>query len=117
MAPWGERLKAKLGRKKPSTSSPSETSATSTIQHASTAHDPALSSPSLLPERLWNQAYDQAKLGEPNIVDTYETILSARLSPKNADPAPPDLSSQQNEIEQDTQKRWIQMRRLVQDGL
>jgi N-terminal domain of NWD NACHT-NTPase len=117
MAPWTERVKAKLGRKKPSTSPLGKASSASTIPHTSAAPDPAVSSPSL-PERLWNQAYDQAKAGDSSTVDTYETILSARLSQKHADPADPaDLSSQQNEIEQNPEKRWIQMRRLVQDGL
>jgi hypothetical protein len=117
MAPWSERLKAKLGRKKPVTSPPSKASSTSTIPHASTVLEPTASSPSLT-ERLWNHAYDQAKAGDPSIVNTYETILSARLNPKNADSAnSADLASQQNEIAQNPEKRWIQMRQLVQDGL
>ena len=41
--------------------------------------------------------------------------MSARLSQKDADSA--DLASQQNLIEQDPDKRWKQMRQLVQDGL
>ncbi|ERF68387.1 hypothetical protein EPUS_06803 [Endocarpon pusillum Z07020] len=114
MAPWTERLRAKLGRKKPLTAPLGEASSTSTVPHASAALDPAASQPSL-PERLWNQAYDQAKAGDLSIVDTYERILSAQLSQKNADPA--DLASQQNEIDQNPEKRWVQMRRLVQDGL
>lgn len=114
MASWTDRFKAKLGRKKPLTPPLGEASSTSTIPHASAAPDPAASSPGL-PERLWNQAYDQAKAGDASIVDTYERIISARLSQNNADPA--DLASQQNEIEQNPEKRWIQMRLLVQDGL
>ena len=114
MAPWTERLKAKLGRKNPLTYSLSKASSTSTIPHGSTVLDPTASSPSL-PERLWNQSYDQAKASDSSIVDTYETILSTRLSQKDADPT--DLASQQNKIEQNPEKRWIQMRQLVQDGL
>jgi hypothetical protein len=77
---------------------------------------------------LWNQAYDQTKAGNSSIVNTYETILSARLHQKSADPTDPaDPASQQNKIKQNKikqnkikqnpGKRWIQMRQLVQDGL
>lgn len=116
MAAWTERFKAKLGRKKPP-APPGEASSTSITLHAPASPDPAASSPSL-PERLWNQAYGQAKAGHSSTVDIYEKILSARLSQKDADPADSsDLASQRNEIEQNPEKRWIQMHRLVQDGL
>lgn len=114
MAPWTERFKATFGRRKPSTSRLGEASSTSTTPRASAATDLTAPSPSL-PERLWNQAYEQAKAADLNTVDTYETILSSRLSHGDADPT--DLASQQNEIEQNPEKRWIQMHRLVQDGL
>ncbi|KAF2183979.1 NACHT-domain-containing protein, partial [Zopfia rhizophila CBS 207.26] len=120
MAAWTERFKAKLGRKKPPTSPPGKASSASITPHAPATPDPASSPPSL-PERLWNQAYDQAKAGDSRTVDIYEKILSARLSQKDADPADTshsaDLASQQNAIEQDLDKRWMQMRQLVQDGL
>jgi hypothetical protein len=110
MAPWTERLKAKLG----------EASSTSITPHAPATPDPGAPPPSL-PEQLWNQAYDQVKTGDSSTVDTYEKILSARLSQKDADPADSshsaDLASQQNAIEQDPDKRWKQMCQLVQDGL
>lgn len=111
MAPWPERYKA-LGRRKSLKLLLSKTLSTSTILHAPT---PTASPPSL-PERLWNEAYDQAKAGDSNIVDTYETILSARLSQKIAEPVA-DLASQHNEIEQNPEKRWAQMYQLVRDGL
>lgn len=120
MASLKEKIKAKLGRKKPTTPLPSEASSTSATPHASAVPDPA-ASPSSLPERLWNQAYDQAKALDSSTVDAYETILSARLIRKDVDPAESsqtaDLALQRNEIEQDPDKRRTQMRRLVQDGL
>lgn len=120
MAPWTERLKAKLGGKKSPTSPLGEASSTSITPHAPATPDPAAPPPSL-PEQLWNQAYDQVKTGDSSTVDTYEKILSARLSQKDEDPADSshsaDLASQQNAIEQDPGKRWKQMCQLVQDGL
>jgi hypothetical protein len=120
MASWAERFKAKLGRKKPPTSPLSEASSTSITPNAPTTPDPTAPLPSL-PEQLWNQAYDQAKTFDLSTVDTYEEILSARLSQKDADPMDSShsvaLASQQNSIEQDSDKRWKQMYRLVQDGL
>ncbi|KAF2809484.1 NACHT-domain-containing protein [Mytilinidion resinicola] len=120
MASLKEKIKAKLGRKKPATPPLGEASSTSVTPHASVVLNPATSPPSL-PERLWNQAYDQANAFDPNTVAAYETILSARLIRKDADPADSlqtaDLALQRNEIEQDPEKRQAQMRRLVQDGL
>ncbi|KAF2804417.1 NACHT-domain-containing protein, partial [Mytilinidion resinicola] len=120
MASLKEKIKAKLGRKKLATPPVSEASSTSATPHASAVPDPA-ASPSGLPERLWNQAYDQANAVDSSTVNAYETILSARLIWKDADPADSsqtaDLALQQNKIEQDPDKRRTQMRRLVQDGL
>ncbi|KAF7505723.1 hypothetical protein GJ744_000489 [Endocarpon pusillum] len=114
--PWKDRLKARFGKKEPPTSSHVEAPPTST-PHARTAPDPATSLPSL-PARLWNQAYDQAKTGDPGTVDAYEKILTIQLSEKDA-PAPhsADLASQQNQIAQDAGERWMQMQQLVQNGL
>ncbi|KAH9205198.1 NACHT domain-containing protein [Leptodontidium sp. 2 PMI_412] len=120
MAPWKEQFKAKFGRKKPPTPPLGEARSTSITPHALTIPDPTAPPPSS-PEQLWNQAYDQAKTADSSTVETYEKILSARLSQKDADPTnsshSADLASQQNTIESDPGKRWKQMCQLVQDGL
>jgi len=122
---WTERFKAKLSRKRSTTPPPSQASSTSIAPHAPatpgpSTPGPATSQPSLS-ERLWNQAYDQTKADDFSTVDIYEKILSASLDQKDADPADAshtvDLTSQQNTIEQDSKKRCVQMRQLVQDGL
>jgi hypothetical protein len=95
MAPWSERIKAKLGRKKPLTSPPSKASSTSTIPHVSTVVDPTASSPSL-PERLWNQAYDQARAGDSSIVDTYEKILFRPIKHRKSRPSGPLVAAEQD---------------------
>lgn len=120
MVSFKERLKAKLGRKDPPTSPLAEASSTTITLHAQAVSDPA-TPPSILPERLWNQAYDLVKASDPSTVDAYESILSARLSEQDAGasdpPHPADLASQQNKIAQDADKRRMQMQRLVQHGL
>jgi hypothetical protein len=117
---WKNRLKVKLGKKSPPTSSHVEATPAFTPPHARTAPDPATSPPSL-PARLWNQAYDQAKTSDPSTVDAYEKILTIQLSEKDVTASPPPysagLASQQNQIAQDTGKRWMQMQQLVQNGL
>jgi hypothetical protein len=116
-----ERLKAKLGRKDPPASPPVETSATSITPHAQTAPDPAPSPPTTIQERLWNQAYDQAKTTDSNTVDAYEKILSAQLSRQDdgasTAPTSTDLTSQLNEIAGEPIERRKQMQLLVRDGL
>ncbi|KAH7108857.1 hypothetical protein B0J11DRAFT_390279, partial [Dendryphion nanum] len=76
---------------------------------------------SSLPARLWNQAYEQAKRSDSSTIETYEKILSARLSEQDADvsspPQPADLASQENKIAPDIDERRMQMHQLVQNGL
>ncbi|XP_014557368.1 hypothetical protein COCVIDRAFT_25929 [Bipolaris victoriae FI3] len=112
------RLKAKFGQKDLPTS-PRVEALPSITPHARAAPD--ATSPPILPARLWNQAYDQAKTSGSRTVDIYEKILSARLSEQDADAFNPhhsaDLASQQNEIAQDAGKRRMQMQQLVQNGL
>jgi len=114
------RFKAIFDNKVPPTSSHVEAPPASNPRHARTAPDPATSSPSL-PAHLWNQAYDQAKISDPDTVDAYEKILTIQLSEKDVTASTPlnpaDLASQQNDIAQDAGKRWIQMQQLVQKGL
>jgi hypothetical protein len=71
---------------------------------------------SSLPERLWNQAYEDLRAKENKWVDAYERILSREL--KGGNSSSTDLESQKNEIEHsDPRKRRSQMEELVQAGL
>lgn len=117
-----ERLKAKLGRKAPTTS-PSDEVQPAFITPKAQAQarpDPTTSLPSL-PERLWNGAYDRAKTSNLSIVSDYEKILSTRLRGQDADGSDPQhwagLASQKNEIAQNADERRVQMQQLVQHGL
>ncbi|KAF2008717.1 hypothetical protein BU24DRAFT_437817 [Aaosphaeria arxii CBS 175.79] len=108
-----------FGKKEPPTSSDVEAPPSST-PHAQTVPGPA-TSPPRLSAHLWNQAYDQGKQSDPNTVDTYEKILTVQLSEEDATasttPNSTNLASQQNQIAQDAGERWMQMQRLVQNGL
>ncbi|KAF4333898.1 vegetatible incompatibility het-E-1 [Fusarium beomiforme] len=70
-----------------------------------------------IPKRLWNQAYDNLRESETekSIVKTYEEILTKYLQSK------PDQSyntpSMQNLVNEDPDKRWQQMEKMVKDGL
>jgi hypothetical protein len=114
---WKDRLKAKLIKKNPPIFPQVEGSPTPS---ARAAPDSATFPPNL-PARLWNAAYDQAKASDSSTVDTYEKILSARLSGQDADaskrPPSADFASQQNEIAQDAEERRMQMQQLIQNGL
>ncbi|KAH7038980.1 hypothetical protein B0J12DRAFT_731324 [Macrophomina phaseolina] len=65
-------------------------------------------------QRLWNQAYDQAKANDSKTVDAYEKFLSARYSEKDDST---NVTTQQNCIERNPDKRREQMQKLLQDGL
>ncbi|QKD57200.2 uncharacterized protein FOBCDRAFT_251804 [Fusarium oxysporum Fo47] len=117
-----ERLKAKLGRKAPP-KPPNDQARPASI--ASKSQPPArpdsTKSPTSLPERLWDQAYEQAKTGNLSTVSVYEKILSAQLREQDANvselPDSADFESQQNEIAQIADERRGQMQRLVQHWL
>ncbi|KAH7150699.1 hypothetical protein DER46DRAFT_628659 [Fusarium sp. MPI-SDFR-AT-0072] len=117
-----ERLKVKLGRKAPP-KPPNDQALPASIPSKSQppARPDSTKSPTSLPERLWNQAYEQVKAGNLSTVSVYEKILSARLREQDASVSePPDsagLESQQNEIAQAADERRVQMQRLVQHGL
>jgi hypothetical protein len=69
-----------------------------------------------LPERLWNQAYDELKAEKDKWVEAYERVLSREL--KGGDLSSTDLESQKNVIEdRDPKKRRSQMEDLIQAGL
>ncbi|KAF2136088.1 uncharacterized protein K452DRAFT_322662, partial [Aplosporella prunicola CBS 121167] len=115
-----------------SSTSPSKASTTNAVMvssvkassapHTLVAPSHAASS-SNLRERLWNKAYDQARIEDPDTVNGYEMILSAQLHQEDPDFLNPshtdftDNTTPENKIEQDTEKRKKQMRQLVQNGL
>jgi hypothetical protein len=72
--------------------------------------------PSSVRGPLWNRAYDELKVKEPDLVDAYERILSCKLS--NGEISPADSEPPENEIEQkNPEKRRSQMTRLTRAGL
>lgn len=123
-----ERIKAKFRREKssptlptdhqPSASTHPNDADAATASHTSDASDRA-ASPYSLRERLWNNAYDQARKGDRETVDGYERILSAQLSQEDADFLNPphtesmDNTTPTNGTEKDVEKRKKQMRQLV----
>jgi hypothetical protein len=117
-----ERLKAKLGRKAPLKPSDAQARpASNTTESQPPARPDSNKSPTTLPERLWDQAYDQAKASSLSTVSVYEKILSARLREQDANiseyPDSAELESQKNEIAQTADERRGQMQRLVKHGL
>ncbi|UZP43466.1 hypothetical protein NXS19_011278 [Fusarium pseudograminearum] len=122
MVSISERLKAKLGRKAPLKPSDAQAQpASNTTELQPPARPDSNKSPTSLPERLWDQAYDQAKASNLSTVSVYEKILSARLHEQDANiskyPESVELESQKNEIAQTADERRGQMQRLVNHGL
>lgn len=109
-----ERLKVKLGRKAPP-KPPNDQARPASIPSKSQppARPDSTKSPTSLPERLWNQAYEQVKAGNLSTVSVYEKILSARLREQDASvselPDSAGLESRQNEIAQIADERRGQM--------
>ncbi|GKU15022.1 unnamed protein product, partial [Fusarium langsethiae] len=68
-----------------------------------------------LQERLWNQAYDELKENEPELVEAYEKILSVKLHQKN--PSSVDCELTENDISKVRETRSCQMQKLVKEGL
>lgn len=72
--------------------------------------------PTSLPERLWDQAYDDLKIHDAALVEAYEKILSRKLSGQEFNS--PVAESEENIIAQgDAYSRRKQMRNLITDGL
>ncbi|OHW95573.1 nwd1 protein [Colletotrichum incanum] len=62
--------------------------------------------------RLWNQAYDEIKSGEPEIFEAYEKFLSAKLEDEGSGSV-----ATENRVQAVSEERWRQMQRLIQAGL
>jgi hypothetical protein len=63
-----------------------------------------------LPERLWNEAYDELKQNEGELTEAYERILSSELKGGNSSSV---ASLEENAVEQNLIRRWSQMEQLV----
>ncbi|KAK6447814.1 hypothetical protein FP744_10004064 [Trichoderma asperellum] len=68
-----------------------------------------------LPERLWDQAYDDLKIHDAALVQAYEKILSRNLCGQGFNS--PITESEKNMIAQDARTRRSQMRQLIDEGL
>jgi hypothetical protein len=67
-----------------------------------------------VPERFWDEAYDNLKKEQPALVRAYEKILTRNLANSNSD----GTESQRNDIAQDNPDlRRDQMRRIIKAGL
>jgi hypothetical protein len=78
-------------------------------------------STAILPEQLWDKAYDGLKADDSELVTAYEKVLSRELkddAPSSAPPSSVTSESQVNEIEQTKPDiRRLQMHKLAQAGL
>ena len=124
-ASW-TRFKAKFGRQSmPKSPSPTAKPASPVLYEAaaspSSATVASTAEPRNICERLWTEAYDQARAGDQDVVDAYETILSTWISEDSTGVARPQSSavgtSQQNEIPKDAAERRSQMQKLAELGL
>ncbi|KAI5861008.1 WD40-repeat-containing domain protein [Durotheca rogersii] len=77
--------------------------------------DPETLSLPTLPEKLWNQAYDELKASEPTLVETFEKILSAELCRDESSSVGSEL--ERNTIGKTQETRCHQMQKLAQAGL
>ncbi|KAK5988045.1 Vegetative incompatibility protein HET-E-1 [Cladobotryum mycophilum] len=83
-------------------------------QAPGTNEDPKIASPSIQ-ERLWNQAYEQAKVSDADVVEAYEKIISLELPGQPQSPI--DTECPSNQIDPTPDKRRQQMQIIVQAGL
>ncbi|KAF6794631.1 nwd1 protein [Colletotrichum musicola] len=74
---------------------------------------PTPTSTANLKQRLWNEAYDNLKRSESEIVEAYEKFLSDRLPSDSHTPT----ATPKNHIKPDPEERRRQMEGLVQAGL
>ncbi|KFA55450.1 hypothetical protein S40293_09850 [Stachybotrys chartarum IBT 40293] len=130
--PWVEKVKGKLGRRERGTSRGSVPAPSSRLtspagplsvaqQTARSTSPPARSAGtsvdivalSSLQERLWNDAYDEAKSSHPKLVEAYEQILSNMLDETN----PTSETREVNVIGGDRETRSRQMQQVVRRGL
>jgi hypothetical protein len=112
MAPWSLKFPKIRSRRRSPALVPISPAPTTSLQPTSSSYETTSQS---LQERLWNQAYDELKINESDIVDAYERILSRELN--GSDSSSTSLTAQKNEIAENTGGRWFQMKQVVQAGL
>lgn len=71
--------------------------------------------PKPLQGRLWNEAYEQLKSNNAELVESYEKILSTQLFRSQNGPSEP--ASLENRIDKAYDERWKQMQMIVETAL
>lgn len=71
--------------------------------------------PKPLQGRLWNEAYEQLKSNNTELVESYEKILSTQLS--RGQNGPSESASLENRIDKAYDERWKQMQMIVEAAL
>ncbi|KAL7956275.1 hypothetical protein V8C34DRAFT_315809 [Trichoderma compactum] len=71
--------------------------------------------PKPLQGRLWNEAYEQLKSNNAELVESYETILSTQLF--RGQNGPSESASLENQIDKAYGERWKQMQMIVEAAL
>ncbi|PNP76753.1 hypothetical protein FNYG_09856 [Fusarium nygamai] len=111
------KLSSKLTKSRATSPAPPASASSAFGQHPPEVHQPTPQPPESLPERLWNEAYDELKNSESKqtIVEAYEKVLSSQLQPATV--SSDGSADVPNIVASDPNARWRQMERLVQVGL
>lgn len=111
MAPSLQKFVSKIRSRTPQPTPPRTPALTSPTPQLSSGPE---TPPHSLQAQLWNQAYDELKASEPDIVEAYEKILSCEL---DRDSSTPTNSASRKNVIEPTRERWRQMEQIVQAGL
>nr|XP_036586261.1 uncharacterized protein CTRU02_03646 [Colletotrichum truncatum]KAF6796668.1 hypothetical protein CTRU02_03646 [Colletotrichum truncatum] len=115
---WFKKIKSKVRHPdsaSPRVSPPSVPIAQPSAVPQTSAAPQTSTSTTSLKERLWNQAYDELKLSESDVVEAYEKLLSDELLGDN--PPPTATAADGHSNKPPSEERWRLMERLVQAGL
>lgn len=94
-APPGQQLATTIASPPPTSPAPAAPATQKSIDTVSAASQS-------LPERLWNEAYDELKRNEGELTEAYEKILSGELKGGNSSSA---ASLEENAVEQNPIRR------------
>ncbi|KAK1991102.1 NACHT-domain-containing protein [Colletotrichum falcatum] len=108
---WFGKIKSRF--RKSGSASPHLSPPPTSISRSSSPLQTPRSTANHLKERLWNEAYDNLKRSESEIVEAYEKFLSDKLPSDSHTPT----ASAEDHFKSDPQERWRQMDGLVQAGL
>jgi len=82
----------------PSASSPQQNTAGLVLAPPSTVHDPIESLAAILPEQLWDRAYDDLKTNESDLVKAYENSTMMHPVPSHSSSKPMKLKEQNQRL-------------------